>query len=429
MSDAVSPAGSAAPAAGRVAYLTGEYPRATDTWMQREVASLRRQGTEVDFFAVRRPGDEHMVGPEQRAERERTTYLYPMLRPGPLLRAHLGLLIRSPRRYLTGLALQWRTRRPGLRGSLYQLIYFLEAGLLAKEIRSRGIGHLHNHLGDSSATVAMLAAHLGGFGYSLTLHGPGIFFEPHTWRLDEKLARCEFCACISYFCRSQAAIFAPPERHDRLHIVHCGVDPSVLEPVVHRGEGTRLLFVARLAELKGLSVLLEAIQQVAARFGATELTVVGDGPERARFEALTAELGLEKSVTFAGYRSQAEVAAHLAETDVFVLPSYAEGVPVTLMEALGSGVPVVATQVGGVSELVEHEGNGFIVRPGDVDELADRLIQLVGDAELRARFGAAGRQLVLTDFDNDTEAARLATLFAAAGDGGRLPVALRPELG
>ncbi|MEM9134437.1 MAG: glycosyltransferase [Actinomycetota bacterium] len=418
----------AAPAAkrgGRIAYLTGEYPRATDTWMQREVASLRHRGTEVDFFAVRRPGDEHMVGPEQRAERERTTYLYPMLRPGPLAAAHLGLLVRSPRRYLGGLALQWRTRRPGLRGSLYQLIYFLEAGLLAREIRSRGIGHLHNHLGDSSATVAMLAAHLGGFGYSLTLHGPGIFFEPHTWRLDEKLARCEFCACISFFCRSQAAIFAPPDRHDRLHIVHCGVDPSVLQPVEHQGEGTRLLFVARLAELKGLSVLFEALQQVVERYPATQLTVVGDGPERARFEALTAELGLEKSVTFAGYRSQAEVAAHLAETDVFVLPSYAEGVPVTLMEALGSGVPVVATQVGGVSELVDHGTNGFIVRPGAVDELADRLAELVGDPDLRSRFGAAGRRLVLADFDNDTEAARLAALFGAVAGGSQ--VAMRPE--
>ncbi|MEL7207223.1 MAG: glycosyltransferase, partial [Actinomycetota bacterium] len=411
-------------ATGRVAYLTGEYPRATDTWMQREVAALRRAGTEVDFYAVRRPGDDHMVGPEQRTERERTTYLYPLLRPGPLARAHLGLAVASPRRYLRALALQWRTRRPGLKGSLYQLVYFLEAGLLAHRVRARGIDHLHNHLGDSSATVAMLAAELGGFGFSLTLHGPGIFFEPHTWRLDEKLARCRFCACISYFCRSQAAIFAPADRLDRLNIVHCGVDPSALRPVTHEGTGGRLLFVARLAELKGLSVLLEALVDLVERHPSVQLTVVGDGPERARFEALANRLGLDGSVSFVGYRSQAEVAEHLAETDVFVLPSYAEGVPVTLMEALGSGVPVVATQVGGVSELVEHGANGFIVRPGDEAELADRLGELVADPELRQRFGEHGRCLVVNEFDNDTEAARLATLFHSVGSDRR--PALRP---
>ncbi len=408
----------------RVAYLTGEYPRATDTWMQREVAALRRQGVEVDFFAVRRPGDEHMVGPEQRAEREATTYLYPRLRPLPLLVAHLGLLVRSPRRYLDTLRLALATRRSGLRGTAYQLVYFLEAGLLAREVRRRRLTHLHNHLGDSSATVAMLAAEVGDFDFSLTLHGPGIFFEPYTWRLDEKLARCRFCVCISWFCRSQAAIFTPPERLDRLHIVHCGIDAAALTPVEHEGEGTRLLFVARLAELKGLSVLLQSLVTVVERHPAVQLTVVGDGPERDRFEALARELGLEKSVNFVGYRSQAEVAAHLAETDVFVLPSYAEGVPVTLMEALGSAVPVVGTQVGGVSELVDHGVNGYIVRPGDGDELTGRLLELVADPDLRRRFGEAGRERVLAEFDNDIESARLARLFHDAAHG--ITTDLRP---
>ncbi|MEM8925236.1 MAG: glycosyltransferase [Actinomycetota bacterium] len=416
------PFGGRRPADGTVAYLTGEYPRATDTWMQREVAALRRGGTEVAFFAVRRPGDEHMVGPEQRRERERTTYLYPMLRPLPLLRAHLGLLVRSPRRYASALGLQWATRRRGRRGAAYQLIYFLEAGLLAREVRRRHIDHLHNHLGDSSATVAMLAAELGGFGYSLTLHGPGIFFEPHTWRLDEKLARARFCACISWFCRSQAAIFAPPEAHERLHIVHCGIEPSAMAPVEHEGEGTRLLFVGRLAEVKGISVLLEAMVGLVERHPAAQLTVAGDGPERPRLEAMVRRLGLEKSVMFVGYRSQAEVAEHLADTDVFVLPSFAEGVPVTLMEALGSAVPVVATQVGGVSELVDHGENGFIVRPGDVEELSARLVELVGDPELRQRMGDSGRVTVLAEFDNDTEAARLASLFANARLGLATPI-------
>ena len=410
----------------RVAYLTGEYPRATDSWIQREIASLRDQGVVVDSFSIRRPADEHMVGPEQRTERSRTTYLFEQLRSPTTLQSHLALARRSPRRYLGGLKLAWDTRRAGLSGTAYQFAYFLEAGILAEELRRRGISHVHNHFGDSSCTVAMLAAELGGTTFSFTLHGPAIFFEPHTWRLDEKLKRAAFCACISYFCRSQAAIFAGPDDLDRLHIIHCGVDPSAYSPVVHVGSGTRLLFVARLAELKGLSVLLEAMAVVAKAHPDVRLTVVGDGPERSRFEKLRKRLNLEQTVDFVGYRSQSEVAQHLADTDVFVLPSYAEGVPVTLMEAMGSGLPVVATQVGGVSELVEHGTNGFIVRPGDADELADRISTLLGDPALRQRMGSAGRSKVESDFSNEREAARLETLFANTAAG--LPSPLRPEL-
>jgi glycosyltransferase involved in cell wall biosynthesis len=417
----------------RVAYLTGEYPRATDTWIQREIASLRQRGMEVDSFAVRRPGDEHMVGPEQRAERDTTTYLYPRLRTAGLALTHLWLLARSPRRYLGGLRLAWSTRRPGIAGTAFQLMYFLEAGLLAGLLRRRRIGHLHNHLGDSSCSVAMLAAQLGGFGFSFTLHGPGIFFEPYTWRLDAKLARARFCTCISYFCRSQAAIFASPDDLDRLHIVHCGVDPAALGRRVHSNEGEagggHLLFVARLAELKGVSVLLDAMAIVIKTHPGTHLTILGDGPARARFEQLSRELGLDQAVTFAGYRSQAEVAQHLSGTDVFVLPSYAEGVPVTLMEALGSAVPVVATQVGGVSELVEHGVSGFVVRPGDADQLAQRLCELIADPELRQQFGDAGREVVTREFSNDIEAGRLQALFANAVAGHPSPLRPAPSPG
>lgn len=410
----------------RVAYLTGEYPRATDGWIQREIAALRDHGVVVDSFAVRRPGDEHLVGPEQRLERSRTTYLYEQLRSPRTALVHLRHLIRSPRRYAEGLRVMWRTKRPGVIGGIYQLAYFAEAGLLADEIRRRGIPHLHNHLGDSSCSVAMLASTLGGFSYSFTLHGPAIFFEPYTWRLDEKIARAAFCACISYFSRSQAAIFASPDHLDRLHIVHCGIVPETFRPVEHAGTGQRLLFVGRLAELKGLAVLLEAMVPVLLDFPGVRLTVVGDGPQRARFESLARRLGIGESVRFTGYRSQSEVAEHLSETDVFVLPSYAEGVPVTLMEASASSVPVVATRVGGIGELVEDGVSGYLVRPGDPDELADRLKRLIADADLRRRLGAAGRAKVEAEFTNRDESARLRTLFANAIAG--RPSPLRPPL-
>jgi glycosyltransferase involved in cell wall biosynthesis len=407
----------------RVAYLTGEYPRATDTWIQREVASLRELGVSVDTFSVRDPGPAHEVGPEQVEARASTTYLLPAT-PTSIVGAHIGLMLRSPRRYVRGLRLAWSTRRPGIRGLAYQLAYFAEAGLLARQLRARKIEHLHNHFGDSSCSVSMLTSELSGVPFSFTLHGPGIFFEAHTWRLDEKLSRASFCACISYFCRSQAAIFAPQQRWDRLHIVHCGIEPERYEPSAHLGDPPRLLFVGRIAKVKGVAVLLEAMSKLSETHPVLQLDIVGDGPDRPEMERNVAELGLSDRVTFLGYRSQAEVAELLETTDVFVLPSFAEGVPVTLMEAMGAAVPVVTTQVGGITELVVDGETGFIVRPGDPDVLADRIARLVDDPELRRRMGRRGREVVEADFTNRTEASRLKSLFEHSRAGRRAP--LRP---
>jgi glycosyltransferase involved in cell wall biosynthesis len=394
----------------RIGYLTGEYPRATDTWIQREISGLRDREFEVTTFSVRRPSAEHMVGPEQREGQETTVYLLEQLKGGRVLAAHIRSLLSSPSRYVRGLKLAWETKRAGFRGALYQLFYFAEAVVLAREVKSRQIDHLHNHLGDSSCTVAMLASEIGGFPFSFTLHGPGIFFEPHTWRIDEKIRRSAFCVCISHFCRSQAAIFAP-ESTEKLHIIHCGVEPQRLSPVNHTGRGSRLLFVGRIATVKGIEVLYNALVSLRDEHPDIQLTVVGDGPERSRLEGEATRRGLDQVVSFVGSKSQGEVAALLGEHDVFVLPSFAEGVPVVLMEAMGAGLAVVATHVGGMTELIDDEVNGFLVRPFDVTGLSTRIGQLITDPSLRQALGQAGRKSVLSDFVSADESSRLATLI------------------
>ncbi|AFY76910.1 MAG: glycosyltransferase [Hydrococcus sp. C42_A2020_068] len=400
----------------RIAYLTGEYPRATDTFIQREVMALRDRGVEVHTFSVRRTGDEHIVGPEQKAERDRTFYILP---PNPLnlILAHLTLLLSSPGRYLRALKLAWTTRQYGLKGNLYQLFYFAEAGILAQQIRNRQIQHLHNHIADSSCTVAMLAAELGGFTYSFTLHGPYIFFEPYRWRLDEKIKRALFVCCISYFCRSQAMLFSPMDKWERLHIIHCGVNPDLFDLVSHDRSSKRLLYVGRLAANKGLPILLESLATLKSAHPDILLTVVGDGSDRVALERMTAQLGLQERVKFVGYKSQAEVRQYLQQTDVFVLPSFAEGVPVVLMEAMAAGVPVVATQIAGTSELVEDGIGGYLVPPGDAVSLAQRIEVLLTDSQLRAKFGASGRLKVEKDFNLDKEVDRLYRVMTSALQG------------
>lgn len=392
----------------RIAYLTGEYPRATDTFIQREVAGLRALGLDVLTCSVRRTGPEHHVGPEQRNEAARTFHLLEATaNPLRLLAAHGQGLFRAPGRYLRALALAWRTAPAGWRGHLFNLFYFAEAGVLARHLRDRGVGHLHNHIAKSSCTVAMLASEISGIPFSFTLHGPDIFYEPMRWRLDEKIARARFVACISHFCRSQAMAFSDRRHWRKLHIVHCAVDPARYRKDTR--DGTRALFVGRLATVKGVPVLLEALAALGSH--APHLTLIGDGPERAALEEEATRRGLSDRVSFAGYRSQDEVAEALARADLFILPSFAEGLPVVLMEALAAECCAIATRIAGIPELVEDRVTGRLVPPGDAVALADTIRDVLADPEAREAMGRAGRARVEAAFNIAHEPARLAALI------------------
>ncbi len=407
---------------GTIAYLTGEYPRATDTFIQREVAALRQHGLDIRTCSIRRTGPEHLIGPEQQAEAKRTYYvLEEAAKPLMVLKAHRTALL-HPRRYFCGLKLAWRTAPKGLRGRVFNLIYFMEAVVLANWMLRCGITHLHNHIAKASCTVAMLASTISGRPYSFTLHGPDIFFEPYHWRLDEKIARASFVACISDFCRSQAMLFSAPENWSKLHVIHCGVDPARYgDPIPHTGQ--ILLFVGRLAAVKGIFVLFEALKKLDDLHN-IQLRVVGDGPERGALEAVAQRDRLP--VVFTGYRSQAEVAGELERADAFVLPSFAEGLPVVLMEALAAGLPAIASQIAGIPELIQPGLTGVLVPPGNANELALAIRHVLSCTDTARSLGERGRQVVAEHFDSSIEAARLASLLAPSvgiGCPGKNPIA------
>jgi len=413
-------------APGPIVYLTGEYPRATDTFIQREVAALRELGATVLTCSIRPTDPAHHVGPEQKAEHAATFAVQPAAwNPLRLLADHVRIFATAPARWLGALRLALRAGAPGLRGFLYQLFYFAEAGVLAAHMRRCGAFHLHNHFGNSSCSVAMLASAMSGIPYSYTLHGPMELFEPMRWRIDLKIAHASFVACISHFARSQGMLFSDPAHWNRMHVVHCGVDPALYD-TSPPPPGKRLLFIGRIDRIKGLRVLLSAFKAVRVRHPDATLTLVGDGPDRALLTAEAAAAGLGDVVAFTGYLSQKAVAARLAETDVFVLPSFAEGVPVVLMEALASRRAVVATSVAGVGELVRDGVSGLLVPPGDSVTLAGAIETLLTDPALRARMGEAGRAAVAADFTAATEARRLWRLIEAYRLDGPA-CALRPD--
>jgi glycosyltransferase involved in cell wall biosynthesis len=405
---------------GPIAYLTGEYPKVSHTFIQREVAAVRAAGVEVLTCTVRRAPPRDVLADQKAEEAATFCILAAAKNPATLAGAHLAALARAPGRWLAALALALKTRPPGLKALIYQLFYFTEAGVLAEYLRRKGVRHLHNHFGNSSCSVAMLTSAISGIPYSFTEHGPAIFFEPERWALGEKIARARFVVAISHFCRSQLMLFSDPAHWGKIAIVHCGVDPAGYGQKARKAPGKHVIFVGRLDPVKGALLLLEAFALALKDHPEARLTIVGDGPARGAAEDKARALGLSAAVTFAGYRTQAEVAGLLEEADMLVLPSFAEGVPVVLMEAMASRLPVIASRVAGVSELVEDGVSGFTVPPGDAATLADRIGRLMSGPDPARTMGVAGRRMVEAEFDIAREGAWLAEIFREGGAGGRL---------
>jgi glycosyltransferase involved in cell wall biosynthesis len=395
----------------KVGYVTGWYPRTSDTFIQREVAAVRAAGVEVQTYAVRRPGPEHLVGDEQRQEQARTTYLLPAS-AAEVARAQARAARRDPRAWADVLRLARRVRPAGMKSLVWHAFYVAEAALLAEHLLRDEVEQIHNHYGDQSATVAMLAARLAGIRFSMTVHGSAIFFEAVDAALDVKVEEAEFVACISDFTRSQMMVFAPEACWPKLHVVHCGVEPARFE--LPRGAATdrfRVVAVGRLAPEKGVSTLLRAT--ALAGIPELELVLAGDGPDRPELEALAADLGIR--ARFTGSMSQAEVRELLVETDVLASPGLAEGLPMSIIEAFAARVPVVSSRLAGIPELVVDGVSGRLVSAGNERELAAGLVELHAlGPEGRRAWGEIGRAAVEARFDVDRESARLAALFRGA---------------
>jgi glycosyltransferase involved in cell wall biosynthesis len=402
----------------RIAYVSSRYPAVSHTFIQREVAALRAIGIDVDTVAIRRAAAGEVLSQADRAE-ARTTYAILPVTLRRLAGAHLGALLRYPRAYRTTLARALKLAPRGLRGRLWQMFYFGEAVVLWDHARRRRVGHLHAHFANVGSDVALLAARLGaaaGRGprsWSMTMHGSTEFYDVREHRLPEKVADAAFVACISDFTRSQLMLSADPADWGKLELVRCGVDPEAFAPPARDGDRPplRVLTVSRLVPGKGFALLLDALADAVGRGHDVVLAVVGDGPDGDALRARARRLGIVERVRWLGAVGQDEIRGHYAQADVFCLPSFAEGVPVVLMEAMAAELAVVATRIAGIPELVADGESGLLVTPARADELADALARLAADPQLRRRLGRAGREAVLDGYVAGRWARVLAELF------------------
>jgi glycosyltransferase involved in cell wall biosynthesis len=321
----------------------------------------------------------------------------------------------QPRRFFSALWLALRMGRRADRAWPYHLVYLAEACRLLSWLQAFGAEHVHAHFGTNSTEVVMLANALGGPAYSFTVHGPEEFDKPQFIHLGEKVRRAAFVAAISSYGRSQLFRWVDHAHWAKVKVVHCGLEPAFHDvPAVLLPSVPRLVCVGRLCEQKGQLLLLEAARILAAQALVFEIVLAGDGEMRAEIEALIARHGLQAHVRITGWISSEQVRAEILAARALVLPSFAEGLPVVIMEAMALRRPVLTTYVAGIPELVRHGENGWLFPAGAVDELAAALADcLAQPVEVLQRMGAAAYQRVLERHDIDTEAAKLANLFRA----------------
>ncbi len=405
----MTPAADRSPA--RVAYLVNQYPKVSHSFIRREIRALEGLGVAVDRYAVRGWNDP-IADPADSEERGRTRYLLEEGFSGLVLDV-LRTFARAPGAFLRAALLAVRLARRADRSLPYHLVYLAEACRLHAWMLATRATHLHAHFGTNAAEVALLAHALGGPPYSFTVHGPEEFDRPGALHLREKVASAAFVVAISSYGRSQLFRWSDLRDWPRIKVVHCGLDAGFLA----RDGGNppaapRFVCVGRLCEQKGQLLLVEAVSRLAREGLPVELVLAGDGEMRAQIEAAMVEHGVKDRIRITGWISGAEVAAEIVAARALVLPSFAEGLPVVVMEAMALSRPVVSTFVAGIPELVRPGIEGWLVPPGDVEALVGSMRECIeATPQTLARLGAAARERVAVRHDANAEAAKLLRLF------------------
>jgi glycosyltransferase involved in cell wall biosynthesis len=394
----------------RVAYLMNQYPMVSHTFIRREILALERSGVEIVRIAVR-GWDSETVDPVDILERRKTLYV---LSGGvaSLLLPVLYIAISRPLMLCRALALVWQTGRRADRPLRIHLAYLLEACFIAFHLRNSSVQHLHAHFGTNPAQIAMLVHILGGPAWSFTVHGPEEFDKKDFIALPEKIRRSSFVVAVSSYGRSQLLRCVDYNEWPKIYIVHCGIEKTVGSATSPCSVSRRLVCVGRLCEQKGQLLLLEAAQKLAAQGIEFELILAGDGEMRSTIEGQIAAFSLDSRVKITGWISGDQVQREILAARALVLPSFAEGLPVVIMEAMALRRPVISTFVAGIPELVHSGRHGWLVPAGDSDALASALNACLGTGrDELVRMGQAAHQWVLLHHDVETETKKLAELF------------------
>jgi colanic acid/amylovoran biosynthesis glycosyltransferase len=395
----------------KLGYLLNSYPMTSTTFIRREIEAIEALGTPVVRFAVRH-WETALVEPADIAEQARTAYILTGSKSA-LLRDSLAGLLRHPLRALGALPLWYRLFRNAGGPLVTHAAYFIEALALERRAARLGLTHLHVHFSTNAAAVAMLAHAFGGPRYSFTVHGPDELIDPAALSLVEKTRRAAFVAAITQYCRGRILSEAP-DCAEKVVIVPCGIDVAQFNFDPVQPDNGRIVCVGRLCHNKGQKHIPAAVAQVKDEFPELIVELIGGGDDEALIRAEIAKFGVEKHVLLSGWGTADQVRAAIRHARALLLPSYAEGLPIVIMEALAIGRPVLTTCITGIPELVDA-GCGWLFEPGDVNAIADALRSaLRSSPEQRAAMGIEGRRRIEERHDLNLSAKRLLDHLKAA---------------
>ncbi|MQY42242.1 glycosyltransferase [Epibacterium sp. SM1969] len=397
----------------KIAYVLNTYPQPSHSFIRRELHALERQGCEVLRLAMR-ASPSPLVDAGDLKEQEHTEYV--LAAGGKALGAALLRELKTPARFARALVKAIKMGRRSSVGVAKHLIYLAEAAWVKQRCQQADIDHMHAHFGTNATAVAMLARALGGPSYSFTVHGPEEFDGPQQLSLGEKVDQSAFTVAISRFGRSQLCRWAEFDSWSKINVVHCGIETARFAEVAELPNGPlRLAAIGRFVEQKGQMDLIHALAEVVQVRSDVHLTLIGDGEMRPALEAAIKQHGLEANVTLTGWLDEAGVRAELNNSHALVMPSFAEGLPMVVMEAMAAARPVIATYIAGTPELVLPGKTGWMVPAGSPSEFA-RAILKAADMPLSElkKMGDAGRARVLQRHDSEQEAAKLLQHFQSA---------------
>lgn len=394
----------------KIAYFTNQYPAPSHTFIRREILALEARGHSIVRYAIR-PFRGQLHDADDVAELQRTRHIFGA-GSVRLLTDCLFTLLTRPHASFKSLRLALRFAAASRGNFLRHMAYLAESMVLARWCLADRITHLHVHFGTNPATIAALAHEISGVPFSITVHGPEEFDQPQALGLGLKVDRSAFAVAVSSFGRSQLMRWTDLPNWHKLNVVRCGIDESyshAAAPAVSKEN--RFICVARLSEQKGHLILLQAAAKLMLEGMDFKLVLAGDGPLRSQIESEIDRLSMRDVVTLTGSVSQERVRAEIGRAKAMVLASFAEGLPVVLMESMALKRPTISTYIAGVPELV-LPGSGWLVPAGDVDTLADamRSVLLAEDAQL-ATMGEEARSHALAMHDISTSAALLEALI------------------
>lgn len=395
----------------QIGYFINQYPAVSHSFIRREIKALESIGWQVSRFAIR-PDRNDIVDDADKSEALLTKSIIKTSLLAFALILFQQLLFNSFRFFKTlffAFSFNFRTEK-NLKKTL---ICFFEACVLVEWAKKQKIKHIHAHFGTNSTTIVMFTKSLGGITYSFTVHGPEEFDKPETIGLKDKIKECQFVVAISSYGRSQLSRWADFSDWNKIHIVHCGLDNDFLnyQPLAITSD-PRLVCVGRLCEQKGQMLLLQAASKLIKEGITLKLVLVGDGPMREEIETFVREHNLANHVELTGSLSGSQVRKQISRARTFVMPSFAEGLPVVIMEAFALGRPVISTYVAGIPELVENEVNGWLVPAGSVDDLVEAMrAALLASPESLIDMGERGCNSVLEKHSIAIEAKKLSELF------------------